>query len=53
MKYTVVEEVLNEYTNCPSERNLGEIEAKSKEEAEKAARLRHPNTIVKVVEKRD
>lgn len=53
MKYQIVEDVLNEYTNAPTSRTLGEVEAKSKEEAEKLARLQYPNTVVKVVEKKD
>jgi hypothetical protein len=49
MKYKILEEVLNEYVNHSPTRLLGELDAKSLEEAEKLARLRYPNQVIKVV----
>lgn len=48
MKFQIIENVLNEYTNDPVGRKLGEVEAKDKAEAEKLAKLQYPNTSVKV-----
>jgi len=50
MKYKIVEFILNEYVNHPTERVVAEVEANSKEEAEKVAKLRYPNLVVEVKE---
>jgi len=49
-KYKVVELILNEYVDHPKERVVAEIEATSKEEATKIAKLRYPNLVVEIKE---
>jgi len=49
-KYQVVEFILNEYVDHPKERVVAEIEAMSKEEAAKIAKLRYPNLVVEIKE---
>ena len=43
MKYEVYEMVLNEYVNHPTKSLVDVIEAETAEEANRLARLRHPN----------
>lgn len=43
MKYEVFEMVLNEYVNHPTKNLVDVIEAETAEEANRLARLRHPN----------
>lgn len=43
MKYEVFEMVLNEYVNHPTRNLIDVIEAETAEEANRLARLRHPN----------
>lgn len=48
MKYEIVEQILNEYVDAPTKKVLEVIEASSKEEAQKIAKQRHPNSVVEV-----
>jgi hypothetical protein len=43
MKFQVYEIILNEYVQHPTQRLLGEVEAKSAQEANQVIRLQHPN----------
>jgi len=43
MNYQVYEIILNEYVAHPTQRLLGEITAKTPEEANRLIRLQHPN----------
>lgn len=48
MKYEIVEQILNEYVDASTQKVLEVIEASSKEEAQKLAKQRHPNSVVEV-----
>lgn len=48
MRYKILEMMLNEYVNHPTEKELAVVEAATYQEAEKIAQIRFPNRQVKI-----
>jgi len=53
MKFQVYELILNEYVNHPTKILIAEVDAANAEEANKVARMMHPNKLSLMIDEQE